>query len=188
MTRDPGNNQPYVSDIEVSIVVPALNEADNLPELLRRVDSAMTGRCYEVLIVDDNSTDGTAAVCAELARTYPVSLHMRRSAIDGLSGAVLHGMSLARGKILAVMDADLQHPPECLPALLEPLTDPTGASQGDRGPAPGFILGSRYVSGGSLAEKWGLLRRFNSPRCHVAGSSLCRRNPRPNERVLRDAP
>ena len=158
MTADRKDHQPAPSAIDVSIIVPALNEAANLPELLRRIDAAMAGsgraRRYEVLIVDDNSTDGTPAVCAELEREYPLSLHVRTSPHGGLSGAVLHGMSLARGEILAVMDADLQHPPERLPDLLAPLTDDHGS--------PLFVLGSRYVPGGSMAEKWGVMRRFNS--------------------------
>jgi len=164
MMADPSDTKSDAGAIDVSIIVPALNEAANLPELLRRIDSAMTGsgsgsgrggRRYEVLVIDDNSTDGTPGVCAELSREYPLALHVRTSPHGGLSGAVLHGMSLARGEILVVMDADLQHPPERLPDLLAPLTvdDPT---------SPLFVLGSRYVPGGSMAEKWGLMRRFNS--------------------------
>jgi dolichol-phosphate mannosyltransferase len=156
MTADPGHEKPDADRIEVSIIVPALNEAANLPELLRRIDAAIAGKWrYEVLIIDDNSTDGTPAVCAKLVREYPLSLHVRRSPHGGLSGAVLHGMSLARGENLAVMDADLQHPPEQLPDLLAPLTDDFAASGL-------LVLGSRYVPGGSTAEKWGLGRRFNS--------------------------
>jgi dolichol-phosphate mannosyltransferase len=158
MTADPSDERPNAGPIDVSIVVPALNEAANLPELLRRIDSAMAGnwgRRYEVLVIDDNSADGTPAVCADLAREYPLSLHVRTSPHGGLSGAVLYGMSLARGEILAVMDADLQHPPERLPDLLAPLT-------GNNASAPLFVLGSRYVPGGSMAEQWGLRRRFNS--------------------------
>jgi glycosyltransferase involved in cell wall biosynthesis len=157
-TADPSQDKPGPGDIEVSIIVPALNEAANLTELLQRIDLAMAGRWgrrYEVLIIDDNSTDGTPAVCAELAREYPLSLHVRSKPHSGLSGAVLHGLALACGKILVVMDADLQHPPERLPDLVAPL------AAGD-GSAPGFVLGSRYVAGGSMAEKWGVLRRFNS--------------------------
>jgi dolichol-phosphate mannosyltransferase len=149
------DSQPGSQHIDVSIIVPALNEAANLPELLRRINAAMSGARYEVMVIDDNSTDGTPAVCAELGQRYPLSLHVRASAHDGLSGAVLHGMSLARGRLLVVMDADLQHPPECIPDLLGPLT------MGPE-PLPGFVLGSRYVSGGTTAEKWGLARRFNS--------------------------
>lgn len=107
--------------VEVSIIVPTLNEARNLPELLRRTDAALAGRAYEVIVVDDDSGDDTRAVCAELAMRYPLRLHVRTEPRNGLSGAVLDGMALARGEVLAVMDADLQHPPERLPDLIAPL-------------------------------------------------------------------
>lgn len=135
----------------MSIIVPALNEAGNLPELARRVHEAMGGRAYELLIVDDNSTDETEAVCAKLAETYPLRLEIRREPRNGLGGAVLHGMERARGTLLVVMDADLQHPPEKLPELLARLD---GGAE--------FVLGSRYVPGGSTGEKWGMFRRINS--------------------------
>jgi glycosyltransferase involved in cell wall biosynthesis len=139
-------------DIEVSIIVPAINESENFPELLRQIDAAMKPANYEVLIVDDNSQDNTAAVCAELARTYPVKLLIRAIPKNGLSGAVLYGLSEARGKFFVVMDADLQHPPDRLPALLEPL----------RGGSADFVVGSRYMPGGSTETEWGFLRKMNS--------------------------
>ncbi|MGD0138350.1 MAG: glycosyltransferase, partial [Tepidisphaeraceae bacterium] len=123
---------------EVSVIVPTINESENLPALLRRISAAMPGVDYEVLIVDDNSADATPAVCAELAKQYPLKLLVRTQPANGLSGAVLHGMAAARGKYLCVMDADLQHPPEKLPELLAPL----------RGGEADFALGSRYVPGG----------------------------------------
>lgn len=145
------------SSPDVSIVVPALNEAKNFPELARRVDAAMRAmsppRSYELLIVDDNSADGTPAVCAELAKTYPLRLHVRPAPEDGLSGAVLEGFAMARGATLVVMDADLQHPPEKLPELIAAVEGNSAAE---------FALGSRYVPGGSTAEKWSLPRRINS--------------------------
>jgi dolichol-phosphate mannosyltransferase len=137
---------------EVSIVVPTLNEATNLPELLRRIDAAMRPWSYEVLIVDDGSTDGTEAVCAKLAERYPVELHVRERPIGGLSGAVVEGFRAGRGAILVVLDADLQHPPERLPDLIRPLV--SGEAE--------FVVGSRHVAGGSTAERWGVLRRINS--------------------------
>lgn len=140
------------SQVDVSIVVPALNEAANLPELARRVDAAMHGRMYELLIVDDNSSDGTDLVCQELAGKYPLRLIVRRQPEDGLSGAVLKGFAESRGQILVVMDADLQHPPEKLPELIAAIE--SGKTE--------FALGSRYIAGGSTAEKWGPARRINS--------------------------
>ncbi|MDW8261393.1 MAG: glycosyltransferase [Phycisphaerales bacterium] len=141
-----------MAENRVSIVVPTLNEAENLPPLVRRIAAAMAGRDYEVLIVDDNRQDNTRQVCSELARDYPLRLIVRQHPRNGLGGAVLEGFSQAQGDIFVVMDADLQHPPEKLPELLAPL---------ERGGAD-FVLGSRHVPGGSTGEKWGLFRRLNS--------------------------
>jgi len=102
--------------------------------------------------VDDNSKDATLAVCADLATRYPLKLMVRTNPTNGLSGAVLHGMAVARGKFLCVMDADLQHPPEKLPELLRPLRD----GEAD------FVLGSRYMPGGSTDGEWGFFRKINS--------------------------
>jgi dolichol-phosphate mannosyltransferase len=143
----------YVTaSMEVSIIVPALNEAENLPLLLPAIAAALGGRDYEVLIVDDDSRDATDAVCRELSQKYPLKLLVRKQPVDGLGGAVLHGMKQARGEYLVVMDADMQHPPDRLPALLEPLQN---------GKAD-FVLGSRYVAGGGTAEGWTFYRRVNS--------------------------
>ncbi len=137
---------------QISLVVPTINEAENLPTLLEQIDQALDGRSYEVLIVDDNSRDNTPAVCAELAKAYPLRLIVREQPRNGLGGAVLHGFEQARGQYLVVMDADLQHPPQKLPDLLAPL---------ERGEAE-FALGSRHVAGGSVGEKWGVFRALNS--------------------------
>src|ERR1700722_12293074 len=125
--------------IDVSIVVPALNEGPNLPVLMQRIAETMAGRSYEVLIVDDGSADDTLDVCSALRRQYPVQLFVRTKPENGLSGAVLFGLARAHGNLLLVMDADLQHPPEQIPDLLGPL---------ERGEAE-FVIGSRYVAGGS---------------------------------------
>ncbi len=129
-----------------------LREAENLPELARRVHEALKGRDYELLIVDDNSQDGTDRVCAELAKTYPLRLVVRTIPKDGLSGAVLHGIAHARGQSFVIMDGDLQHPPEKIPELLAVIE--TGRAE--------FALGSRYVSGGGIATSWSAFRRLNS--------------------------
>src|SRR4051795_4238113 len=145
---------------DISILVPTLNEAANLPELLRRTDAALSGRAYEVIVIDDQSTDDTPAVVADLATRYPVRLHVRPTAHGGLSGAVLHGMRLARGRVFVVMDADLQHPPEKLPELIAAVDRDGHGNDDGGGGAPGasgvadFALGSRYVPGGSTAETW----------------------------------
>jgi dolichol-phosphate mannosyltransferase len=135
----------------ISIIVPALNEAENLPLLAPRLAAVMGDRPYEVLIVDDASRDNTPAVGAELAKTYPLRLLIRENPKHGLSGAVLHGIAASTGDTIVVMDADLQHPPERVPALLAVLDD--GAD---------FALGSRYVEGGSTDDQWTFFRKINS--------------------------
>jgi dolichol-phosphate mannosyltransferase len=140
------------SEIEISIVVPTLNEARNLPALAARLDATLAGRCYELLIIDDAGGDETPEVCAELSERFPIYLHVRQQALGGLSGAVICGLDRARGEYLVVMDADLQHPPEQIPDLLGPL---------ERNEAE-FVLGSRHVDGARIDQRWGSLRRINS--------------------------
>jgi dolichol-phosphate mannosyltransferase len=138
---------------QVSIIVPTLNEAENLPVLIPRISAALAAAkwTYEVLIVDDASHDHTDRVCADLARRYPLRLIQRRPE-NGLSGAVLHGLRRAAGEFLVVMDADLQHPPESIPHLLAPLE----SRESD------FTLGSRYARGGATHTQWSAFRRLNS--------------------------
>jgi dolichol-phosphate mannosyltransferase len=139
-------------EVAISIIIPTLNEAANLPLLVPQIAHALSGRDYEILIIDDNSRDETPQVCADLSQEYPLRLIVREEPSAGLGGAVLHGLRMASGAVFVVMDADLQHPPQKIPQLLEPL---------ERGEAD-FALGSRYVRGGSMAEKWGPMRRLNS--------------------------
>jgi dolichol-phosphate mannosyltransferase len=136
---------------EISIIVPALNEAENFPPLMAKLAEALGERSYEVIIVDDASRDGTPQKCEELAKTYPLRLIVRPEPKYGLSGAVLEGIAGARGQTIVVMDADLQHPPDRVPALLEALDG--GAD---------FALASRYVQGGSTDDQWTFFRRINS--------------------------
>lgn len=137
----------------VSIIVPTYREEANLRPLAARIGEVMesAGRSYEMLIVDDDSGDGTDATAGALATRYPVRLITRTGARD-LSLAVVEGLRQARGPLLVVMDADLSHPPETIPRLIEALeTPPTD-----------FVIGSRYVPGGRTQEGWGVFRRVNS--------------------------
>lgn len=137
----------------VSIVVPTYREADNLPTLIERVFAAMNdvNLQAEMIIVDDNSQDDTEKIVAELGERLPVRLVIRRNE-RGLSSAVLRGFDEARYDTLVVMDADLQHPPESIPALVDALH----ASDCD------FVFGSRYVQGGRIVGDWTWFRRLNS--------------------------
>ena len=141
-----------VAEPEISLIIPTLNEAENLGQLIPLIDQALAERDYEVVIVDDNSQDGTPAVVAELEKKYPVRLLVRAQPKNGLGGAVLHGLNASRGKYLVVMDADFQHPPAQVPELIEPLR---------KGEAD-FVVGSRYVPGGTTSETWSTFRKVNS--------------------------
>ena len=102
----------------ISIVTPTFNEAGSLPLLAERLAKALAGRDYELVVVDDGSPDGTADVAAALAPGLRVRL-VRRAAKGGLASAVLAGFATAQGELLIVMDADLSHPPETVPLLVD---------------------------------------------------------------------
>ncbi|HSZ54112.1 MAG TPA: polyprenol monophosphomannose synthase [Tepidisphaeraceae bacterium] len=137
---------------EISIIVPTLNEAANLPVLVARIAATLKGRAYEILVVDDASSDQTVEICERLSQRYPLFLHVRPRAVDGLGGAVVCGLARAQGEYLVVMDADLQHAPESIPDLLAPLQREEAQ----------FVIGSRYVDGAGADQRWGPLRRVNS--------------------------
>lgn len=136
-------------DSMISIVIPTYNERDNITPLVERLSRTFDGRKYEILLVDDNSKDGTVDVAAALAEKYPVKV-MVRTAERGLATAVLHGFKYAQGDIIGVMDADLQHPPEVNAYLLNAVE--SGAD---------MAVASRYVPGGGCPN-WGLVRRIIS--------------------------
>ena len=138
-----------------SVIVPTYNERDNASELIRRVLEAFArlDEPAELLVVDDDSPDGTAAAMREAAAEHRADEQVRvivRSSDKGLAKAVAAGFELARGDVLAVIDADLSHPPELLPDLLAAIRD--GAD---------VAVGSRYVNGGGT-EGWPLIRRIVS--------------------------
>ena len=135
----------------VSVIVPTYREVENLPYLIDRIAKVRQQNALdlELLIVDDDSRDGTAELVA--LRPEKWLRLIVRTADRGLSLAVLEGLRQARGDVLVCMDADLSHPPESLPAFLQQLQ--AGAD---------FVVGSRYVKGGTTAHDWGALRWINS--------------------------
>ena len=133
----------------ISLIIPTYNEKDNITPLIERIAKALAGYQYEILLVDDNSQDGTIPVAEGLSARYPVKVIVRRDE-RGLATAVVHGLKYAGGQIIGVMDADLQHPPEVLPALLKALE--SGAD---------MAVASRYIPGGGCPN-WGLSRRVIS--------------------------
>lgn len=111
--------------VTISIVIPAKDEAENLPLLLDGIEAAMTPReDYEVLVVDDGSTDATADVLHARMRRQPNLRLIRHDVSGGQSAAVHSGVLAARGAIVCTLDADGQNPPSELPRLLAPLLVP----------------------------------------------------------------
>lgn len=138
--------------IMISVILPTYNEAGNIKAIVPEISRifAQEGLAGEIIIVDDNSPDGTAQVAAKMADDYPLRVHVRKED-RGLSKAVIKGFELAEGEICVVMDADMSHPVERLPAMLRPLL----------GGECDMTVGSRYVAGGGC-ETWPVLRRIIS--------------------------
>ncbi len=139
--------------MKVVVVIPTYNEALNLPELVRGLmGQDIPG--LEILIVDDNSPDGTGQLAQEIGQQYPGRIEVvHRSGKLGLGSAYILGFNRALQKgadHIIEMDADLSHPPECLPVFLEKCRDAD------------VVAGSRYVPGGKADPSWGLLRRLLS--------------------------
>lgn len=135
-----------------ALTIPTLNEAGNIRGLLDLVRSALDPLDigYEILVVDDDSRDGTGDIVSSIARHDPrVRLLVRRGE-RGLSGAILHAWQNTDASILGVMDADLQHPPELLPALIESIRAGND-----------LVIGSRYIAGVRLGD-WNLFRKLLS--------------------------
>ena len=134
---------------ELSIIIPTYNEKGNLPHLFKRIDQSLPGINYEIIIVDDNSPDGTADMARKLSSSYLIKVIVRQGKL-GLGTAVVTGFGNASGDYLAVIDADLQHPPELLSELLQQVRN--GSE---------LVVASRYSHGGGM-EKWSFIRKLNS--------------------------
>lgn len=137
----------------ISIVVPAYNERGNIGLLVERAGEALaaSGEPYELIIVDDNSPDGTAAAVHALQASRPWLRLVVRTKDRGLSSAVIAGWDISRGDVVGCMDADLQHPPEVLSKLIHTLRT-CGAD---------VVVASRHVRGGGVSD-WSLARRIVS--------------------------
>jgi dolichol-phosphate mannosyltransferase len=146
----PGANLPLAQRPKVSVIVPTYKEVLNIPVLVERLDGIRrAGLDLEVLFMDDDSKDGSAEAAEALGLPW-VQL-VTRTQDRGLSPAVLDGLRRATGDVLLVMDADLSHPPEAIPAMLDELD--AGAD---------FVVGSRFVAGGTTDDDWGIFRWLNS--------------------------
>ena len=105
-------------DSMVSVVVPVCNEQSNLPELRARLTAALGDHEFECIVVDDGSTDATAAMVRDMAREDPRFKLVSLSRNFGHQAAIFAGLTFARGACVAVMDGDLQDPPELIPEMM----------------------------------------------------------------------
>ena len=135
------SDSPTTGAPELTVVVPSYNERENVPELARRLGEVLAGVAWEMIVVDDDSPDGTSALVKDLSRSDPRIRCIRRVGRRGLAGACIEGMLASSAPVVAVMDADLQHDETILPAMLEKI----------RGGAE-LVVASRNIDGGSKTE------------------------------------
>lgn len=133
----------------LSLVLPTYNESQNIPKAISRIVAALegVGLPFEVIVVDDDSPDGTWKLAQGLGAADSRIRTVRRQGERGLATAVAAGWAVARGTVLGVMDADLQYPPETLPTLWRAL-DQRGAD---------IAICSRYAPGATV-EEWSAMR------------------------------
>jgi len=136
----------------LALIIPTLNEAENVRGMLSRARSVLdpVGIGYEILIVDDDSSDGTGEIVTAIALEDPRVRLIVRKGVKGVAGATLLGWENTDASIVGAMDADLQHPPELLPALVSAILAGRDVA-----------IGSRYAAGGSLGN-WNLPRKLLS--------------------------
>jgi len=148
----------------LSFVIPTYNEKNNIERLIPSVFSVLSKNKIdaEVIIVDDNSPDGTSEAVLKLGSKYNVKL-IRRAGKLGLSSAVVEGFSMAKGDSIGVMDADFSHPVELLPKMYWFLK------------THDMVVASRYVKGGGI-ENWPLRRRLISKAATLLARPVTRLN------------
>jgi glycosyltransferase involved in cell wall biosynthesis len=136
--------------MKTSIIIPTYNERGNIEKLVSELFGACKGYDVELVIVDDNSPDGTGELAEKLSKKHNITV-VHRAGKLGLSTAVVAGFEAAKGDILGVMDADLSHPPNAIPSMFRPIIE---------GKAD-LVVGSRYANGGGV-EVWPFTRRMIS--------------------------
>ncbi|TDA32867.1 MAG: polyprenol monophosphomannose synthase [Hadesarchaea archaeon] len=126
--------------MKASVILPTYNERENLPLLLARIEEVFRKSKIlgEVIVVDDNSPDGTGKLAEELKKKYPFLKVIHRREKRGLGSAYLEGYRASKGEIIITMDADLSHDPSYLPELIK------AVKKHD------LVIGSRYVAGGKV--------------------------------------
>jgi len=138
----PGDRRAARRALDLAVVIPVLNERENVRPMLERLNNALSGLQHEVIFVDDGSTDGTAAEIEAIAHYDRRVRLIRRYGRRGLSSAVVEGMCSSVAQVLAVIDGDLQHDETILPQMLEAIL-----AAGHE-----MAIGTRYAAGGSVGE------------------------------------
>jgi len=136
--------------VKISIITPTYNEAKNIQELATRVDKTFNGKNYELIVVDDNSPDGTGKIAEKLSKKFKVRV-LHRAGKLGLSSAVIEGFNLAKGDLICVIDSDLSHPPETIKGMIHTLENRNAE----------IVVASRLVEGGGT-EDWPATRKLTS--------------------------
>jgi dolichol-phosphate mannosyltransferase len=142
--------------VALSIIIPTYNEAQTIVKMIDSITTSLPSQlAAEVIVVDDNSPDGTAGIANKLGSQMKdgnIHIHVvSRSSKQGLSSAILAGVQFACGEIVVVMDGDFSHPPQTIPNMVEELQDPKCD----------IVVASRYVSGGSIIG-WPFKRKLMS--------------------------
>jgi dolichol-phosphate mannosyltransferase len=173
---------PTTVPLKLGLVIPTLCEAGNIGGLLDHVRSVLDphGIPYEIIVVDDDSNDGTGDIVAAIAREDARVHLIVRKGERGLSGAVLDGWHNTDADILGVMDADLQHPPELLPQLYDAMTAGSDLAIGSRY-TPGGDLGGwnpmrKLLSAAAVWATWPVQRRRTRAKDPMSGFFMVRRN------------
>lgn len=152
---DYSRTTPPKSALSFSLVIPTLNEAENIERMIRSLDSVLVENGvsdYEILVVDDNSHDGTAQIAERLASEFPEHIQViHHTGKASLGTSAVTGWQAAHGKILGLMDADFQHPPEVIPRLVAEI------HKGND-----IAIGSRYAKGGAISREWNPVRKLVS--------------------------
>lgn len=123
----------------LSLIIPTYNERENIEKLIKELFNVLKKRKFkfQLIVVDDNSPDGTAEVVKELSKKYNVKLLVRPKKL-GLTSAILDGFALAKGNLIGVMDADFSHSPKDVPKLVEALK------------TNDIVIGSRCLKGSEM--------------------------------------
>ena len=141
---------------QVSVIIPTFNEAENICNILKSISNNLSKINTEVIVVDDNSPDGTGMIVEEYIKSmtrisgYSVSI-IHRKTRKGLGSAIISGVENSKGDIIVVMDSDFSHPPDMIPKMLDKIEE----TQCD------VVIASRYVEGGDI-QGWSTKRKLIS--------------------------